>query len=151
MFCWGSAFASSERVFNVLLAFGVDSASAKIYTAQAVHESGNFTNSLSRVNKNPFAVLYDPNRPTTALNGKGRGDGRIGYASYASIEAAVADFILFLGYWGVPKENTSISLYCSRLKRLKSPKTGKIRMYYTDLESNYRKALTKHYNKLWQH
>lgn len=150
MLCWGSAFASSERVFKAFLTFGIDSTSAKIFTAQAVHESGNFTNKLTRNNNNIFAVLHDPYRPTTSIGNYGKAEGRSGYASYASIEAAVADFILFMGYWGISLQQSSISLYCSRLKRLVSPKSGKIRQYYTAPEELYRTALTKHYNKLWK-
>lgn len=148
LFC-NTAFASKERIFNELVRLGVDSLSAKVFVAQAALESGNFTNKLYTQHNNPFAILHDKRRTcSTSLNGSGRAEGRAGYASYASIEAATQDFLCFLDHWGISRIQHSTGLYSSRLKNLKNKK-GKVRQYYTSPQPAYKKALYQRYKQLW--
>lgn len=149
LFC-NSVFALStkDKIFNTLVSNGVDTLSAKIFVAQAHHESGGFKSTLTREHNNIFAILHDKHRTTTSIGPYGKAEGRSGYASYLSIEDATIDFIIFLKHWGVSIKQTSITKYSYALKNLKSPK-GHKRMYYTDNVKNYIKSVYTRYKKLW--
>lgn len=148
--CNTPVFGYKERIFNELVRLGVDTLSAKVFTAQAHLESGGFTNPLTKKHNNVFSILHDKSRKlTTSLGPYAKAEGRAGYASYASIEAAVQDFLYFLDYWGISRLQHSTGLYASRLKKLKSPKSGKIRQYYTSPLSEYKTSLYKRFKVLW--
>lgn len=147
LFICNTALGYKERIFNEFLRLGVDTLSAQIFTAQAHLESGGFTNKLTKDHNNVFAVLHSNYRKTTSLGGTGKAEGRSGYASYASIEAAVQDFLYFLDYWRVSRTQHSTSLYSSRLKKLYN---GKVRrQYYTSSQEKYKKGLYKRWKILW--
>lgn len=149
LFATTNLFASKERIFNELVKQGVDSASARVFTSQAFLESNSLKNGLTKNHNNPFAILHDKNRKTTSLGPFGYAEKRGGYASYASLEAATRDFLYFLDYWGVSRIQHSCSLYSLRLKHLISPKSGKVRQYYTSSQRLYAKALWVRYKQLW--
>lgn len=106
-----------ERVVAVLRDSGFSRTMQRIILAQAKHESGNFTNPLT-VNHNNIFAMHHPgkSRPTTSLGPWGRAEGRTCFASFASIESSVTDYILYKKSYGiVDKENERGYVY--ELKR----------------------------------
>lgn len=87
-----------NQVFNLLKAEGFNPDTAKYITAQAAHETGNFTSKIFKENNNLFGMKLPKQRKTTATGEK------YGHATFNNIEDAVKDFKLYyktLGYMGI--------------------------------------------------
>lgn len=86
----------------------------QIILAQAKHESGNFSNSLTIYHNNLFAMRHPRRRPTTSIGPYGKAEGRTGYASFKSIESSVKDYQLYTQYVKAPVD-TTLSAYVTFL------------------------------------
>lgn len=106
----------------------------KLLLAQAKHESGNFTNKLTRTANNFMAINHSSNRPTLSLGRNGHAEGRSGFAVYSSLDSAALDFVYFMQYKNIPDTFTRADTYAKFLKKIN---------YYEDSEVNYRRALNR--------
>jgi hypothetical protein len=115
------------KVYNLLLAFGFNPLLAKFITAQAAHESANFTSLIFKQNNNCFGYGY---------NYKG-GDRTMksNYFYYESLEDCVADYT---NYWS--KEDfpnfDSVSNFVAALSQ---------KNYFTASQSEYENGVTHFY------
>lgn len=110
----------------------------KLILAQAKHESGNFTNNLTRRYKNVMAVTSCNCRKTMAIGKHGRAEGKTNFLVFSSIDSAMVDFMLHMQHMHIPDTFTRADTYARFLKKQR---------YYTDKEENYRRALNKWLNQ----
>lgn len=110
---------TESRITRKFLECGYDSATIQVFIAQAKFESGNFTNKLSKEHNNLFAMRHPRVRPTKSLGPHARAEGRKGYASFATIEDSVEDFILYLEFCKYPPKITDVDQYTKLLKKKK--------------------------------
>lgn len=118
---------TEERVVQVLRDSGLSREMQRVILAQAKHESGDFTNSLTRKHNNLFGMLHPRSRPTLSLDGSAWAEGRKGYARYESLEASVADYLLYKKFVNA-EDKPDAKAYIYQLKRLG---------YFTDNTGNY--------------
>jgi hypothetical protein len=118
---------TEERVVQVLRDSGYSREMQRIILAQAKHESGGFTNSLTRKHNNLFGMLHPRSRPTLSLDGSAWAEGRVGYARYESLEASVGDYLLYKKFVNA-EDKPDAKSYIYQLKRLG---------YFTDNAGNY--------------
>jgi hypothetical protein len=83
-------------LYLFLVAQGFLPVTAQMITAQAAHESGNFTSPVFIHNNNPFGMRLPEIRMTTAL-----GEYK-GYAVYGDLEASARDYWLYYQYCKYP-------------------------------------------------
>lgn len=95
---------------------------AKTSQAIAIHESGWFSNRISKENHNPWGMKGVSKRPTTQI-----GVDKQGFGIYRNFQDAVDDFILYLQDWKYPKDQSSISMVTMM----------KDKGYYEDSFQNY--------------
>lgn len=84
------------KVFHLLQVNGFSAAMAKLITAQAAHETGNFTSKIFLNNNNLFGMKQPKKRKTTATGTMS------GHATFNTIEDAIKDFRFYhkaLGYY----------------------------------------------------
>lgn len=124
---------TEERIVKVLRDSGYSREMQRIILAQAKHESGGFTNSLTVKHNNLFGMMHPRGRPTLSLHGKAWAEGRPGYASYETLEASVADYILYSRYVKVQAKADPRS-YIYQLKRLG---------YFGDHTENYLRSVRR--------
>lgn len=106
-----------RKIFNQSLALGADSLTSKIIVAQAMHESGDFTNALTRKHNNVFGMQHPRVRRTTSIGAYGDAEKKKNiYASYRSVEDAVKDLFLYYEARKINKKQHSISRYVRVLK-----------------------------------
>lgn len=74
---------TGRKVYELLLAIGFNPVIAKYVTAQAAHESANFTSFIFKNNNNCFGMKYAGQALATEKNG---------YANYKSIEDCIQDY-----------------------------------------------------------
>lgn len=120
-------FTKEERIVAVLKDSGYSREMQRIILAQAKHESGEFTNPLTVKHNNLFAMRHPKRRSTLSLGAFAEAEGRGGYASYSSIDSAVADYILYMRFAAVQPMPDAES-YITQLKNKK---------YFTDRTSRY--------------
>lgn len=106
-----------KRIDFVLQKAGIQPFNRRLIIAQAKLESGNFKNKLTRKHNNIFAMRHPSRRPTTSLGPLATAEKRKGYASYASIEDATRDFLMYLEYVKLQPKYKSTYAYVSDLKR----------------------------------
>lgn len=106
-----------EKIRRVLESKGVPEFTIQLIIAQAKHESGNFTNRLTRRHNNVFSMMHPRVRKTTSLGALARAEGRNGYASYASIEDAVLDLLLYFDNFHYPDTYMTTWQYARLLKK----------------------------------
>lgn len=96
------------KVFDLLLNIGFNPMIAKYITAQAAHESANFTSYIFKNNNNCFGMKYAGQSLATEKNG---------YANYKSLEDCISDY---KKYYQNRNFNTfdSISTFIEELKRV---------------------------------
>lgn len=111
----------------------------RLILAQAKHESGNFTNNLTRKYNNVMAVTGCDCRKTLAIARNGRAEGKGIFNVYSSIDSAMVDFMLHMQYMNVPDTFTRADTYAKFLKKQR---------YYGDTELNYRRALQRWLNQI---
>lgn len=116
-----------EKIVAVLRDSGYSAPMQRIILAQAKHESGGFTNSLAVYHNNVFAMLHPSRRRTLSLGPLAKAEGRGGYGSYATIEDATRDYIMYCRHMGIdPKESATDYIYQLKRKR-----------YFTDNVTRY--------------
>lgn len=108
---------TEERIVMVLRDSGFSRPMQRIILAQAKHESGGFKNSLTVYHNNVFAMLHPRQRRTLSMGPWAKAEGRGGYGSYASIEDATRDYILYCRFMNV-QQKTDAKSYIYQLKRL---------------------------------
>ena len=99
---------------------------AVMLTAQAAHETGDFTSMIYRMNHNLFGMRQPVKRDTTsiaALNG---------YASYTDDSQSVVDRLLYADYVNEPV-TASVVDFVDFLKE---------KSYFEDSKTNYKKGVT---------
>jgi len=129
-----------EKLFNIFLSEGVDTVMSKILVAQAAHESGKFTNTLTVKHNNVFSIMHTSKRKTLSLGNWGWAEGRKGYCVYSSIDSAARDMLLYMEYRKIPKTFKSITVYSKFLRK---------KHFYTAPEKQYALSVYKHYKQIW--
>jgi len=129
-----------DGLLDIFLSQGVDTIMAKILVAQAAHESGKFTNTLTVKHKNVFSIMHTSKRKTLSLGNWGVAEGRKGYCVYSSIDSAAKDMLLYMEYRNIPKTFKSITAYSKFLRK---------KHYYTAPEKQYALSVYKHYKQIW--
>jgi len=100
----------------------------KILTAQAAHETGNFTSKVFKNNNNLFGMRFPKVRKTTAkkeLNG---------YAYYSNIPLCISDMLLYFEYIKLNVHYINI-LAADPLREY--VRILKSKSYFEDSETNY--------------
>ena len=121
---------TASDVYGLLLDNGFYPDTAKIITAQAAHETGNFTSSIFRYNNNCFGMKLPKTRKTLAT-----GESR-GHAVYNSVFDSVGDFWLWYQYVNLPHYWKDIETYIGALK---------MKGYFEDSQDNYLKGVKRFY------
>jgi Mannosyl-glycoprotein endo-beta-N-acetylglucosaminidase. len=121
-------------LYGCLIDAGFNSQTAKIITAQAAHETGNFTSILYKEFNNPFGMKHPAVRQTTATG------TWYGYATFPDIVTAVADFVL---YWKAQKLQSAFAKVETYITAIKA------RGYFGDLYSTYLTAVKHYYNQYY--
>lgn len=106
---------------------------SRFLTAQAAHETGNFTSTIFKNNHNLFGMKLPRVRQTTAI-----GSSK-GHAVYASIEDSIKDMALYLKSMGYLASYTTIAAYVKELK---------VKNYFEDSAENYETGMN-HFYKLY--
>lgn len=96
-----------ERVSKVLQDSGYSQNMQAIILAKADLESGTFRNKLTKEHNNFFSMLHSKYDPYSKC-GCGFAEGRLGYASYPTIEDQVYAYIWYTKKRGYPKEATPL-------------------------------------------
>lgn len=87
-------------IMQTALSRGLTKEAAALITAQAVHESGNFTSHNFKVNNNLYGITVAHTRPAPYQAGAGQKqpDGNANYAKYNNVSDSVNDLIDLLKY-----------------------------------------------------
>ncbi len=93
------------RILGLLLDEGFYFDTARILTAQAAHETGNFTSQIFRENNNAFGMKLPAQRRTTAIGENKK------HAVYRSVADSVKDFWLYYKYSQLPEIWSSVLGY----------------------------------------
>jgi hypothetical protein len=105
----------------------------KLVLAQAMHETGIFSSTLTKENNNLFGMRNPVIRQTTS-----QGDLN-GYALYNSIADSVRDYALYLKAKEIPTDTDNVELFVKNLKA---------KAYFEDNYIRYMGAVKKHFNFL---
>lgn len=120
----------ADRILKTLIANGVNPITAQFVTAQAAHETGNFTSVLFLANNNCFGMKP----PKTYVVAIGES---LGYAKYKSIEDSAKAMAIYLQAHGLAGGLQTIVSYVNRLHS-----AG----YFEDSLENYLSGVTHWYN-----
>ena len=115
-----------EKILSVLIDSGFSICEQAIILAQTKHESGYYTNSISRKNNNVFS-LHKRRNSIYVMPEKARAEGCTCFAIYRTIEDATRDYLQYRERLRIPKD-FSVEEYVSLIKRKK---------YFTDNEKKY--------------
>lgn len=115
-------------IYGLLIDNGFDPETAKIITAQAAHETGNFTSVIFRDNKNCFGMKLPKVRKTLAVS-----ENR-GHAVYETLSDCVGDFWLYYKYVNLPEYWKDPETYVTALKN---------KGYFADKLDTYIKGVKK--------
>jgi uncharacterized FlgJ-related protein len=121
-----------EKILGVLEDSCYSPRMQEIILAQAIHESGNFTNKLSKRWNNVFSI-YKSKYDTLAIGNHGFAEGRTGWAVYRNVEDATKAYILYTKGRGFPKD-TTLSAYVDFLKK-KNYFTADKQLYYNSMKT----------------
>lgn len=99
-------------IYQILISSGFDKLTAEYITAQAAHETGNFTSELFNKHNNAFGFKYYEHQnlkvvPIQAKEGV--------FASYQSIKDSVSDYIANYKYWNY-EHKTELINFVKQLK-----------------------------------
>lgn len=94
-----------DKIRGVLIDSGYSENMQAIILAKADLESGTFSNPLTKHHNNVFSMLHSKYDPYSKC-GCGFAEGRLGYASYPTIEEQVYAYIWYTKRRGYPKEAT---------------------------------------------
>jgi uncharacterized FlgJ-related protein len=126
----------NREIFNSALEYGADSATARLLVAQARLESGGFTNKLTRDHNNVFSMQHPSRRKTTSVCACASAEKRKNrYASYRSVNEAVADLFLYFEAKKITPRQLSTNTYVKILKK---------KHFFEEDEKVYRVNLKKH-------
>ena len=114
-----------EQILAVLIDSGYSICEQGIILAQSKHESGHYTNSISK--KNNIFSLYKGRTSIYPLPDKARAEGCMCFATYRSIQDATLDYLQLRNRLHVPQE-LSIEEYVKFIKR---------KNYFMDNEERY--------------
>jgi hypothetical protein len=103
----------AAKVFTLLLAYGFKPQQARFITAQAGHETGNFTSKVYLENNNCFGMKNPSIRKTFATGTKN------GHATFSSLADCVKDFLLYYKFVSLLEVYSSIDEYVKALKARK--------------------------------
>jgi uncharacterized FlgJ-related protein len=98
------------RVYNLLQSNGFDPITAKIITAQAAHETSNFSSQVYIENNNLFGLRRAAPYKTTSKGLKNS------YSNYESIEDSIKDFAIYYKEFSYPKVFLSVVSYVEAIK-----------------------------------
>lgn len=115
-----------EQILAVLIDSGFSICEQAIILAQSKHESGHYTNSISRKNNNVFS-LHKRKNSIYVLRDKARAEGCTCFAMYRSIQDATKDYLQYRERLDIPND-LSVEEYVAFIKRKK---------YFTDNEQRY--------------
>jgi len=101
------------KVFELLKENGFNPETAKIITAQAAFETGNFNSVIFLEQNNLFGMKLAKKRKTLAI------DENRAHAVFNSLEDSVSDFRIYFKYFGYPETFSSVADYCSQIKEKK--------------------------------
>jgi hypothetical protein len=119
-----------EQILAVLIDSGFSICEQAIILAQSKHESGYYTNSLSRTSNNVFS-LHKRKNSIYVLSEKVRAEGCTCFAIYRSVQDATRDYLQYRDRLRIPKD-LSVEEYVAFIKRKK---------YFTDNEVRYLSSL----------
>lgn len=117
----------------VLDTLDVDTDTAKIITAQAMHETGVFTSPVFLENNNAFGMRRPEKRETTAIS-----ENR-GYAVYESVQESIKDLKLWFDYNGLSLSFGIPATYAAKIREYG---------YYEADYASYAGAMKAHLKKL---
>lgn len=100
-----------KEVYFLLLEHGVSLQLARYITAQAAHETGNFTSKIFKENNNLFGMKKPAVRKTYAI-----GENK-GHAVFKDITDCIKDFQIYLSNFKYLSNYSSIDNYVQELKR----------------------------------
>jgi uncharacterized FlgJ-related protein len=126
---------NGHRLQLALIKAGFSLQMAKLITAQAAHETGNFSSMLFTDYNNPFGMKQPYKRKTTSQG------PQYGYATYPDIETAAKDFML---YWKDRKNKTNFKAVPEYVAELKKD------YYFEDSLVNYEKGVSHFYNLFYE-
>jgi hypothetical protein len=121
----------SQELFSCLVIAGFGQQTAKLITAQAAHETGNFTSKLFTDFNNPFGMNHPLLRKTFSLG------AWYGYATFPNLQAAANDFLLWWKAAKMPMTFNTVNTYVDALF---------IRKYFTASVTEYKTAVNYFYS-----
>ena len=119
------------KVFELLKSEGFNVDTAKFITAQAAHETGNFTSKIFKENNNLFGMKLPKVRKTTATGEK------YSHAVYKNIEDSIKDFKMYFRARSFMQIYPSIPSYVAALVK---------RNYFEASPEEYTKGVEYFYN-----
>ncbi len=126
---------TEEKIVAVLVDSGYSRTMQRIILAVAKHESGVFTNPLSKYHYNFFSMQHPKRRATLSVGPMATAEGRRSrYGSYLSIDSAVTDYLMHKRYLKLP-DATSAKQYVYAMKA---------KGYFEDNPERYLRAIWKH-------
>ena len=124
---------TGHRVYNLLQLNGFDAVTAKIITAQAAHETANFTSEVFLQNNNLFGFRRAAPYPTFSKGLKNS------YSDYENIEDSIKDFTLYYREFRYPKVFLSVFSYVMAIYQ---------KGYFEDDPEKYARGVS-HFYKLY--
>lgn len=118
-------------VYFLLIENGFGLQMSRLLTAQAAHETANFSSSIFKSNNNLFGMKRPAIRPTTAT-----GENK-GHATYDSIEDSIQDISLYLKSRSYLTNYSTVGAYVRALKE---------KSYFEDSLSHYEAGVAHFYN-----
>lgn len=121
----------ANEIYYLLRQAGFQTGLAKMITAQAAHETGNFESLVYKKNSNPFGMRQPKIRQTTAIG------SNYNHAVFNNLDDAIEDYKHYWTAAKLPSIFVSIADFVEALKKKK---------YFEDAESNYFKGVNYFYN-----
>jgi len=119
------------KVFHLLQTSGFSAAMAKLLTAQAAHETGNFTSKIFKENNNLFGMKLPKKRKTTATG------ERYGHAVFKNIADSIQDYKIYNKVLNYLPEYTTVDTFVQTLVQ---------KNYFEANPEEYKKGMNFFYN-----
>lgn len=123
-----------DEFLKIVRSIVSDETTAKILTAQAMHETGIFSDDKYQDANNAFGMKYPKERETLAT-----GETPNGYAIYDNIEDSIKDLLLWFEAKELPPVYGDVMVYCQQIRE---------KGYYTAPFLLYASSVKKHFNTL---
>ena len=128
---------NSGEIYSLLIRSGLNETLARFATAQAAHETNNFTSKIFKSNNNAFGMKYAGQVNAQSVKN--------GYANYVSLNYSVADFV---SWYSRHRTNIlSLPLFINSLESY--VRFLKNNNYFEAPESEYLKGCDHFYNLLF--